>query len=124
MNTGEHADGLLALVLEGTKVATASSVRDYADKEEPLLAVGGLSITLDRAGRPCAVLEVTAIDFVPLDQVSAERADAEGEGDRTLASWRRIQGQFWTEHYTELRPGHAVVCERFRVLAAPSASRG
>lgn len=123
--TPEHADGLLALVLAGTKVATASSVWDYEDEDEPLPAVGDLSIILDGEGRPRAVLEVTVIDIVPFDQVTAEHARDEGEGDRTLAAWRRIHEKFWTEHSPRgFAPDMPVVCERFRVLAAPSADRG
>lgn len=115
--TPEHADGLLALVLEGTKTATASSVWDYEEEDEPLPTVGDLSIILDGAGRPRAALEVTAIDVVPFDQVTVEHAHAEGEDDRTLSSWRRIHERFWSEHSARgFAPDMPVVCERFRVL--------
>lgn len=123
--TPEHADGLLALVLEGTKTATASSLRDYEDDQEPLPAVGDLLIVLDGAEAPRAVLEVTAIDIVPFDEVTAEHARAEGEDDRSLASWRRIHEQFWGEYSARgFAPDMPVVCERFRVVhAAPPECR-
>lgn len=115
--TPEHADGLLALVLEGTKTATASALGDYEADGEPVPAVGDLSIILDGADVPRAVLEVTAIDIVDFDRVSEEHARAEGEDDRTLASWRRIHERFWREHSTSgFSPDMPVVCERFRVV--------
>lgn len=117
--TPEHADGLLALVLAGTKTATASALRDYEVDGEAVPAVGDLSVILDGSGAPRAVLEVTAVEIVPFDQVSAEHARAEGEDDRTLASWRRIHEDFWREHSaTGFAPDMPVVCERFRVVHA------
>ncbi|WP_394213963.1 ASCH domain-containing protein [Brachybacterium vulturis] len=113
----EHADGLLALVLAGTKTATASSLGDYDEGAEPLPAAGDLSIILDGAGRPRAVLEVTSLQIVPFDQVSEAHARAEGEDDRTLQSWRRIHEQFWREHSARgFAPDMQVVCENFRVV--------
>ncbi|MDN5685310.1 MAG: ASCH domain-containing protein [Brachybacterium sp.] len=122
--TPEHADGLLTLVLEGTKTATASSLGDYEDDAEPLPSVGDLSIILDGAEVPRAVLEVTAIDIVPFDEVTAEHARAEGEDDRSLASWRRIHETFWREYSARgFATDMPVVCERFRVLHAPPPER-
>lgn len=115
--TPEHADGLLALVLAGTKTATASALRDYEADGEPVPAVGDLSVILDGSGAPRAVLEVTDIEIVPFDQVTGEHAHAEGEDDRTLASWRRIHERFWSEHsVTGFTVDMPVVCERFRLV--------
>lgn len=120
--TPAHADELLTLVLEGTKTATASSLRDYEEDQEPLPAVGDLSIILDGAEAPRAVLEVTAIDIVPFDEVGAEHARAEGEGDRSLASWRDVHERFWSTYSAQgFAPDMRVLCERFRVIhPAPS----
>ena len=56
---------------------------------------------------------------VPFDEVTAEHARAEGEDDRSLASWRAIHRRFFTENarhdrgFDERMP---VVCERFRLV--------
>lgn len=122
--TPEHADQLLDLVLSEVKTGTASSLQDYEAVDEAPPAVGGVSIVLDGAGIPRAVLEVTDVDVVPFDQVTAEHARAEGEDDRTLASWRRIHEQFWREHSAHgFAPDMPVVCESFRVLHAASPHR-
>lgn len=115
--TPEHADGLLRLVLDGVKTGTASSLRDYEADGDPLPEVGELSIILDGSGAPRAVLETTEVVTVPFDQVTAEHAHAEGEGDRTLAAWRQIHARFWTEHSDGgFAPDMPVVCERFRLI--------
>lgn len=93
--TPEMADELLALVLEGTKTATASSLWDYQAEGEELPRVGLIDIVLDGAGLPAAIIETVAVDIVPFNEVSAEHAFAEGEGDRSLAYWREAHESFW-----------------------------
>ena len=117
--TPEHADELLALVLDGIKVGTASSLWDYDATGDPLPVVGELSIILDGAGAPRAVIETTAIDVIPFDEVDDSHAFAEGEGDRTLAHWREVHERYWREHSENSRgyePDMPVVCERFRLV--------
>ncbi|MFW2512503.1 ASCH domain-containing protein [Demequina sp. SO4-13] len=118
--TPAHADSLLALVLDGAKTGTASSLWDYEPSGEPLPQEGELSIILDGAGIPRALIETTKIRIVPFDQVDADHARAEGEGDRTLAYWRAVHERYWREHSENPRgfePDMPVVCERFRLLA-------
>ena len=67
--TPEHADELLELVLSGTKTGTASSLWDHEATGEPVPRAGELSVILDGAGRPRAVLETTDVVIVPFDQV-------------------------------------------------------
>jgi len=117
--TPEHADGLLELVLAGTKTGTASSVWDYEASGEALPQVGDLSIILDGAGNPRAVIRTTSLRTVPFDEVDEEHAHAEGEGERTLAAWRDIHERFWRNHSDSPRgwaPDMPVLCERFELV--------
>ena len=113
------ADELLDLVLAGTKTATAELVSAYQAADEPLPRPGDLSIVLDGAGTPRALLRTTRVDVVPFSAVTAEHARREGEGDRTLASWRTEHERYWRR---TLPAGHAfddeapVVCEQFALL--------
>lgn len=117
--TTEHADELLQLVLDGVKTATASARWDYDSENEPLPRPGDLSIVLDGAGEPRALIRTTAVEVVPFDEVDAEHARLEGEQDRTLESWREIHERFFREHashdqgFTHDMP---VVLERFEVV--------
>ena len=75
----------------------------------------GARVVLGR--RPRAVIETTRVVVVPFDQVTAEHAAAEGEGDRTLASWRAEYERFWRAHAASgFAPDMPVVCEAFRVV--------
>lgn len=117
--TPAHADGLLALVLDGVKTGTSSSLWDLEATGEPVPEVGELSIILDGAGMPRALLETTGIRTVAFADVDAEHARAEGEGDRSLEHWRAVHERYWREHSTDPRgfaPDMPVVCERFRLL--------
>jgi uncharacterized protein YhfF len=117
------ADALLALVLAGTKRATAGLVADFAHDGEPLPRVGGHWIAGDGDGRPRAVLRSTELRLGRLDSVDDAFAWDEGEGDRTrtsgLAGHLRYftrtlaaRGQQWDD-------GLEVVFERFRVVWPP-----
>lgn len=117
--SAEQADGLLALVLDGTKTATASALWDYEAEDEPLPEVGSLSIVLDGSGRPRALLETSEVVVVPFNEVDEEHARLEGEGDLSLAHWRTVHERFFTAEATHehgFTSDMPVVCERFRVL--------
>ena len=121
--TPDHANGLLALVLAGTKTATASALWDYEAAGDPIPHVGEFSIILDGDAKPKAVIETTDVRIVPFDEVDADHAHAEGEGDRSLAYWREVHEQFWRDYSENPRgfePDMPVVCERFRVIYSAS----
>ena len=81
------ATELADLVVAGTKRATASLARDYADGRAPLPAIGDFVVVVDGAGVPRCIWRTTDIEIKPLDAVDARFAWDEGEGDRTLAWW-------------------------------------
>lgn len=83
--TPEHADDLLALVLDGTKTGTASALCDIEAEGEEVPRVGEVSIILDGRDSPRAVIETTAVVTVAFDEVTAEHAHAEGEAN---GPWR------------------------------------
>ena len=115
----ELADELLALVLAGTKTATAELAWNFEAAGEPFPVAGDLSIILDGAGAPRALLRTTRVEVVPFDQVGAEHARLEGEGDRALESWRADHERYWQRNMPAGRsfgPDVLVVCERFTLL--------
>lgn len=121
--TPEHADGLLALVLDGVKTGTAGYLWQYEAEGEAVTAVDDLDVILDGSDTPRAIIETTAVELVPFDEVTAEHAHAEGEDDRTLESWRRIHRRFYKDHIDlnrDFRDDMPMVCERFRVVYPPA----
>ncbi len=117
--TPEQADELLALLLAGTKTATSAALWDYEAEGEDLPTPGALGIVTDGRGVPHALVVTTQVEIVPFDEVSAEHAYLEGEGDRSLATWREVHERFFTEHAVH-KHGFSrdmpVVLERFAVL--------
>lgn len=115
--TPEQADELLRLVLDGTKTATASSQADYVKEGEDLPVPGMLGIVLDGAGHPRALVATTETRVVPFDEVDADHARHEGEGDGSLENWRSVHERFFVEHADGgFQSDMPVVLERFRVL--------
>lgn len=118
-----QADELLALVLDGTKTATASALRDYVDEELP--SVGSLSIITDGAERPRVLIATTRVREVRFGDVDAEHARREGEGDLSLDHWRDVHRDFFTETAAltgqdpEVTDDLVVILEDFKVVWKP-----
>ena len=117
--TPEQSDELVQLVLDGSKTATSSALWDYEAADEPLPERGALGIVLDGSAQPRALVVTTDVRVVPFDEVDAEHACLEGEGDLTLEHWREVHERFFTEHAEHDRgfsPDMPVVLERFEVI--------
>ena len=115
--TPEQSDELLGLVLDGTKTATSSAEADYVKEQEELPTPGTLGILLDGEGHPRALVVTTQARVVPFDEVDADHARDEGEGDLSLEHWRTVHERFFAENAEGgFRADMPVVLERFRVL--------
>ena len=104
---GDKPDELLQLVLRGEKTATCCIYRDGNTNQ-----AGDIGIILDSAGNAQAIIEDTRVSIVPFNQVTEEFSQKEGEGDKTLASWRKIHEAFWKD----ITPDTLLECEEFRLL--------
>lgn len=94
---GDDADTLAGLVLDGEKTATASAYALYALEDEPLPEPGAYSVVLDSRGEAVCVIRTTTVTVKPFSEVDAQFARKEGEGDRTLAYWRRVHKDFFAK---------------------------
>ncbi len=114
----EQADRLLGLVLDGTKTATSSALSEYDGDDAPLPREGDLSIVVDGAGHPKALIRTTDVAVVPFGEVSDDFAAAEGEGDRSLEAWRTDHTEFFTRvlGLVTVPEDFMVVTERFELL--------
>ena len=93
--TAKSADDGAALILEGAKTATSSPLWDYPDGCLPF--VGALSVLLDGRGRPAAIVETTGVETIRFRNVTEVMARSYGEGERTLAWWRRVIGGWYRD---------------------------
>ena len=114
------ADELVALVLAGTKTATCSALWEWEAEGNPLPTPGLFWVVLDGRGEPRCIVETVEVTFRRYDEVDADFAAAEGEGDRSLAYWRAAHRRFFSRTLPAVGKQFAtdmpLVCERFRVV--------
>lgn len=114
------ANALAELVLAGTKRATACPAWSYESAGRSPPEPGALSIVTNWHGKPVCVIETLSVEVVPFEQVSAEFAASEGEGDRSLQYWRRVHWAYLGRECARIgrTPSQdmPVACERFRVV--------
>lgn len=116
----DQAAELADLVVAGEKTATAGLLWKWrADGRAPPVP-GDRQVIIDGSGCPRAVIEFTDVEIVPFEEVGESFAAAEGEGDRSLAYWRRVHWQFFDRECERI--GRApttdmpTLCMRFRVV--------
>jgi uncharacterized protein YhfF len=114
------ANELIQLVLTGRKTATCGSLWEKEAEGDPLPEVGHLWIELDGEGNPVCITETTEVTIRKYNEVDADFARAEGEGDLSLDYWREAHRRYFSrtlqkigKEFSEDMP---LVCERFRVI--------
>ena len=115
---GVEPDLLADLVFKGEKTATASAYDLYALEGELLPQEGTFDIILDSQNQAVCIVEITRVSVQPFNQVSAQHAYKEGEGDKSLTYWRQVHEDFFTDCLGEagltFTPDSKVVLEVFR----------
>jgi uncharacterized protein YhfF len=104
------AEELATLVLDGRKTATC-----WAAPDGMLTEVRKFMVMLDGAGRPRAVIETLELTQRHYLEVDEQFAFDEGEGDRTLAYWRKAHRNYFTR-IGRFEENMLLWCERFRVV--------
>jgi uncharacterized protein YhfF len=121
--TEEMANELAELVRRGTKTATAGLLWSYEAENESIPKPGLLNIITDWDGNPLCIIETTTIEIMPFNQVPAEFAYDEGEGNRSLHYWREGHWKFFSMECEEIGKTPSedmlVVCERFKLVYNP-----
>lgn len=116
----ELADQLATLIRSGVKTATCSSLWEWQAEGSQLPTAGALTLVLDGSSRPICMIETVQVEIVPFEEVGADFAAAEGEGDGTLAYWREAHWRYFArvleniDRQPELQM--PLVCERFRLI--------
>ena len=114
------ANELADLVLAGVKRATAGLVWSFESAGGSPPKPGALSVVTCWDGRPVCVIETLEVAVLPFEQVTAEFAAVEGEGDGSLEYWRRAHWAYFGRECARLglEPSLTmpVACERFNVI--------
>ena len=108
------------LILSGEKRASCSLEYWYSHKCETMPRVGHLQVVTDWSGEPICIIELTSISKCKYSQVTAEFAIEEGEGDKSLKSWREDHWIFFSLECKKLgieqNEDMLLVLEQFRVV--------
>lgn len=115
---GVEPDLLADLVLRGEKTATASAYDLYALEGESLPQEGTFDVILDSQNQAVCIVEIIKVSVKPFNQVSAQHAFKEGEGDKSLTYWRQVHEDFFTDCLGQagltFTPESKIVLEEFR----------
>ena len=100
---GPMRDELTALALAGAKTTTAGLLVEYELDGETIAQPGDLSLLLDSAGEPVAVVETETTRVARLADVDDQHAIDEGEGYGNAAEFRVAHERFWNGYLDDLR---------------------
>jgi len=116
----EMADELGALIAQGIKTATCSALWEWQAKGNPIPEAGYITIALDGRGEPICIVETIEISIHKYNEVDADFARGEGEGDLSLNYWREAHRNYFSRvlpkidrEFSEDMP---LVCEQFRLI--------
>lgn len=116
----EMADELGALIAEGVKTGTCSAVWDWEAEGNPVPEVGLITIVLNGHGEPLCIVETAEVTIRKYNEVDADFARAEGEGNLSLEYWREAHRNFFSRTLPkigrEFSEDMPLVCERFKVI--------
>lgn len=97
----EIADQLLALYLKGKKTAASSLLQDYLTVGDPLPEPGRYWIVLDSKLEPRCIVKTLRTETHKFRDIPEYVAKGEGEGDLSLAYWRKAHIWFFTPFLKE-----------------------
>lgn len=119
VDPGKLAD----LTLKGIKTATATGYELYVIDNEALPKENEFNIILDGSDNAICITETLKVYTTPFNKVSERHAFKEGEGDRTLAYWKKVHTDFFLNEYKKnnlvFDEDALVVCEEFEVVYGP-----
>jgi len=116
----KDANECATLVKDGIKQATSTSLWWFKHHEVPLPEVGNIYIVTDWYRIAKAIIKTIKVEQVPFNQISEEYASIEGEGDKSLAYWKKTHWEFYCREMQESgeQPSEdmIIVCEQFETL--------
>ena len=116
----ELMDELIQLVLIGKKTATCGSLWEWEAEDKPLPTAGDVWVELDGSRNPVCITETVEVTIRKYNEVDADFAREEGEGDLSLKYWREAHRNYFSrvlrkigKEFSEDMP---LVCERFQLI--------
>ena len=119
-NNEKDANELVDLVLQRKKTATCGLLWSYEMEGEILPKTGEISIITTWVGEPMCIIETSDVKITPFEDVKEEHALKEGEGDLSLAYWRRVHWEVFSRECAKIGKEACedmpLVCEQFELI--------
>jgi len=116
----KDANECAELVVKGIKQATATSLWWYEKNNEPLPKIGDQFIITDWKGNAKAIIQTTKFEQVPYNKITAEFAEIEGEGDKSLEYWKRVHEAYYKREMEpvgdKFNEEMIIICEYFKTI--------
>ena len=116
----KDADECAELVVKGIKQATATSLWWYEKNNEKLPQIGNQYVVTNWSGYARAIVEVIKVEQTPYNQITADFAEIEGEGDKSLHYWKRVHEAYYKRemepHGDHFDENMIIVCEYFKTI--------
>ena len=118
--TKQDADNCVFLIKAGIKTAASMPMESYLNYETAIPADGDLAIITDWDGVAHCIIQTKNVEIIPFNEVSEEHALNEGEGDQTLAYWKKVHWEFFSKDLNSFgafpEEDMMVVCETFEMI--------
>lgn len=99
---GVEPDLLANLVLTGQKTGTSSAYALYELSNESLPKTDDYSVILDSKGNAVCIIKNVNVEIIPFNEITAEQAYKEGEGDKSLNYWKFVHEDFFKKSFVEV----------------------
>ncbi|MDE3742354.1 ASCH domain-containing protein [Maribacter polysaccharolyticus] len=113
----KDANECVKLIKNGIKMATSHSLLGLQSRKEPLPKIGDFTVVTDWDGKAQCIIRTTAVQLKPFFSIEEEYAQLEGEGDKSLAYWKKVHWEYYTRELAPLgkvpHNSMIVVCETF-----------
>ena len=113
----QDANECAKLVKKGIKKATSDSLLGLQNRKERLPKIGDFTIVTNWEGEAQCIIETTKVRLKPFFSIDEEYARLEGEGDKSLAYWKKVHWDYYTRELAEFerlpRESMIVVCQEF-----------
>lgn len=111
------ADECARLLKAGVKKATSDSLLGLQYRNEKLPKKGDYAVITNWEGKAQCIIETTKVTLKPFFSIDEAYAELEGEGDKSLAHWKKVHWEYYTRELEPFgrvpRESMIIVCQEF-----------
>ncbi|HZJ19442.1 MAG TPA: ASCH domain-containing protein, partial [Pricia sp.] len=105
---------------KGIKRATSHSLLGMQYRKEALPKIGDFIVVTDWEGKAQCIVRTTKVTLKPFFAIDAAYAQREGEGDKSLAYWKKVHWEYFAKELAAFgrvpRESMIVVCQEFEMV--------